>query len=91
MTPAERAAVSIESCEYPAVHLLVGEVRVSSAGIPELIALLAVHIDELLEGLVPRVEFVYLERHEAFDVLYSSHASWKQKTALGRCWIDIEL
>ena len=91
MTPAERAAVSTEACEHPAVHLRVGEVRVSSAGISELTALLAVRIDVLLEGLVPRVEFVSLEHHEAFDVLYSSHASWRQKTALGRCWIYIEL
>ena len=61
MMPAGRAAVSIEVCEHPAVHLLVGEVRVSSAGIPELTALLVVHTDVLLEGLVPRVEFVSLE------------------------------
>ena len=91
MTPTGRAAVSIVACEHPAVHLHVGEVRVSSAGIPELTALLAVRVDELLKGLVPRVEFVSLERHEAFDALYLSHASWRQKTALGRCWIYIEL
>ena len=90
-TPVERADVSIEACEPPAVHLRDVEVRVSFPGILELHALLVVHVDEILVGLVPRVEFVSLVHHEAFDVLHSSHASWRQKTALGRCWIDIEL
>ena len=50
MTPVERAAVSIEAFELPAVHPLDVVVRVSFAGIPELTALLAVHTDELLVG-----------------------------------------
>ena len=57
----------------------------------ELYALLLVPVDVLLVGLVPRVVFVSLECHEAFDVQHSSHASLTQTTAPGRCWIDIEL
>ena len=86
-----RAVSSIEASASRADHQLDVEVRVSCLDILELYALLVVHVDVLLVGLVPRVEFVSLVHHEAFDVLHSSHASWRQKTALGRCWIYIEL
>ena len=43
------------------------------------------------KGLCLELKSVSLVHHEAFDVLRSSHASQRQKTALGRCWIDIEL
>ena len=82
---------SIEVFGYLAARLLDVGVLVSYSDNPELTALLAVHVDVLLVGLVPRVVAVSLVHHEAFDVPRSSHASWRQKTALGRCWIDIEL
>ena len=81
----------MESFPCSADHLLDVAVLVPYLDILELLALLVVHADELLEGLVPRVEFVSLVHHEAFDVLHWAHASWTQKTALGRCWIYIEL
>ena len=89
MTLAEKVASSIEASGFPAAHLLGVGVLVSYPDTPELTALLAVHIGVLLVGLVPRVIAVSLVHHEAFDVLHSSHASWRQKTAPGRCWIDI--
>ena len=49
------------------------------ADILELYALLLVPVDVLLVGLVPRVVFVSLEYHEAFDVQHSSHASSTQR------------
>ena len=82
---------SIEAFLCPADHLHVGVAPEPFPDTPELYALHAVHVDVLLEGLVPRVVFVSLVHHEAVDVQRSSHASWTQKTPPGRCWIDREL
>ena len=40
---------------------------------------------------MPRVVAVSLAQYVAVGVPHSSHATWRQKTALGHCWIDIEL
>ena len=55
MLLAEKVASSIEVFECLAAHLLDVGVLVSYSDNPELTALLAVHIDVLLVGLVPRV------------------------------------
>ena len=84
-------AFSRKSSPCPAAHQHTAAVPGPFADIPELYALLLVPVDVLLVGLVPRVVFVSLECHEAFDVQHLSHASSTQMTAPGRCWIDIEL
>ena len=39
---------------------------------------------------MPRAVAVSLVQYVAVGVPHSSRASWRQKTAVGRCWIDIE-
>ena len=68
-------AFSRKSSPCPAARLHTAAVPGPFADIPELYALLLVPVDALLVGLVPRVVFVSLECHEAFDVQHLSHAS----------------
>ena len=88
---AERVAFSIEVSGCLAAHQPDVEVLVSYSHTHGPTALLVVHTDVLLGGFVPPVVAVSLVQYVAVGVPHSSHATWRHKTALGHCWIDIEL